>query len=37
MRNEVRRDISYYNYYYYQWNMKKMTPVEYRNHLFQAA
>ncbi|MGC0147561.1 IS3 family transposase, partial [Peribacillus castrilensis] len=21
----------------YQWNLKKMTPVQYRNHLFQAA
>ncbi|MGN4421459.1 IS3 family transposase, partial [Bacillus cereus group sp. MYBK249-1] len=21
----------------YQWNLKKMTPVEYRNHLLDAA
>ncbi|WP_415750073.1 IS3 family transposase, partial [Bacillus mycoides] len=21
----------------YQWNLKKMTPVEYRNHLLTAA
>ncbi|MFB5557150.1 MULTISPECIES: IS3 family transposase, partial [Bacillus cereus group] len=21
----------------YQWNLKKMTPVEYRNHLLAAA
>ncbi|MCP1095611.1 IS3 family transposase, partial [Peribacillus frigoritolerans] len=27
----------YYNHYRYQWNLKKMTPVQYRNHLFQAA
>ncbi|MCP1097082.1 IS3 family transposase, partial [Bacillaceae bacterium OS4b] len=26
-----------YNHYRYQWNLKKMTPVQYRNHLFQAA
>ncbi|WP_412070630.1 IS3 family transposase, partial [Peribacillus simplex] len=25
------------NHYRYQWNLKKMTPVQYRNHLFQAA
>ncbi|WP_353048771.1 IS3 family transposase, partial [Exiguobacterium sp. s4] len=21
----------------YQWNMKKMTPVQYRNHLLESA
>ncbi|WP_459503650.1 IS3 family transposase, partial [Bacillus sp. C1] len=26
-----------YNYYRYQWNLKKMTPVQYRDHLLQAA
>ncbi|GCD11937.1 IS3 family transposase [Clostridium tagluense] len=25
--------ITYYNNYRYQWNLKKMTPVQYRNHL----
>ncbi|WP_219375693.1 IS3 family transposase, partial [Bacillus mycoides] len=27
----------YYNQHRYQWNLKKMTPVEYRNHLLTAA
>ncbi|MFY0148116.1 IS3 family transposase, partial [Bacillus cytotoxicus] len=29
--------IKYYNQHRYQWNLKKMTPVEYRNHLLAAA
>lgn len=29
-------DIEYYNNYRYQWNLKKMTPVQYRNHLFAS-
>ncbi|WP_223588723.1 IS3 family transposase, partial [Neobacillus bataviensis] len=28
---------TYYNNYRYQWNLKKMTPVEYRNHLLDVA
>jgi putative transposase len=28
--------ITYYNNYRYQWNLKKMTPVEYRNHLLAS-
>ena len=28
--------IEYYNNYRYQWNLKKMTPVQYRNHLFES-
>ncbi len=35
--SEVRRTINYYNHHRYQWNMKKMTPVQYRNHLLEAA
>ncbi|WP_412838566.1 IS3 family transposase, partial [Bacillus paranthracis] len=27
----------YYNQHRYQWNLKKMTPVEYRNHLLDAS
>ncbi|MCM3031272.1 IS3 family transposase, partial [Niallia sp. MER 6] len=27
----------YYNYYRYQWNLKKMTPVQFRDHLLTAA
>ncbi|MFH1402472.1 MAG: IS3 family transposase, partial [Patescibacteria group bacterium] len=25
--------MNYYNNKRYQWNLKKMTPVQYRNHL----
>lgn len=28
--------ITYYNNYRYQWNLKKMTPIQYRNHLLAA-
>ncbi len=28
--------MNYYNNYRYQWNLKKMTPVEYRNHLLTS-
>lgn len=38
--SEVKREISeymkYYNYFRSQWDLKKMTPVEYRNHLLSA-
>ncbi|WP_157761917.1 MULTISPECIES: IS3 family transposase, partial [Bacillaceae] len=27
----------YYNHYRYQWNLKKMTPVQYRDHLLKTA
>ncbi|WP_310238088.1 IS3 family transposase, partial [Brevibacillus nitrificans] len=29
--------MTYYNHYRYQWNLKKMTPVQYRDHLLRAA
>ena len=29
--------MDYYNNYRGQWNLKKMTPVEYRNHLQTVA
>lgn len=32
---EIGRYIEYYNNYRYQWNLKKMSPVQYRNHLLQ--
>lgn len=32
----VEEYIEYYNNARYQWDLKKMTPVEYRNHLLQA-
>ncbi|MHC1685868.1 MAG: IS3 family transposase [Clostridiaceae bacterium] len=28
--------MQYYNYHRYQWNLKKLTPVEYRNQLLTA-
>lgn len=28
--------IAYYNNYRYQWNLKKMAPVQYRNHLLAS-
>ena len=33
--NEIKNYIEYYNNYRYQWNLKKMTPVKYRNHLLE--
>jgi len=30
---EIKDYIEYYNNYRYQWNLQKMTPVKYRNHL----
>ncbi|WP_460289367.1 IS3 family transposase, partial [Clostridium sp. CTA-7] len=36
-RNEIDRYMTYYNEYRYQWNLKKMTPVQYRNHLLNLA
>lgn len=37
---ELEKEVSDYMYYYNnqrgQWNLKKMTPVEYRNHLLAA-
>lgn len=39
--SDVKKEISKYMYYYnnhrYQWNLKKMTPVNYRNHLLLSA
>ena len=34
--NEIKDYIEYYNNYRYQWNLKKMTPVQYRDHLFAS-
>lgn len=33
----IENYMRYYNYERYQWNLKKMTPVEYRNHLLETA
>ncbi|MEF2967144.1 IS3 family transposase [Paenibacillus sp. M1] len=37
LEREIHRYIRYYNYHRYQWGRKKMTPVQYRNHLLSAA
>ena len=33
----VEEYIEYYNNERYQWDLKKMTPVAYRNHLLETA
>ena len=33
----VKDYIEYYNNYRYQWNLKKMTPVQYRNQLLATS
>lgn len=37
LQREVNRYIRYYNHHRYQWGLKKMTPVQYRNHLLGVA
>ncbi|GIN88938.1 transposase [Heyndrickxia sporothermodurans] len=37
LRKEIKQYMSYYNHYRYQWNLKKMTPVQYRDHLLKIA
>jgi transposase InsO family protein len=37
LEHEVKQYMLYYNKYRYQWNLKKMTPAEYRNHLNEVA
>lgn len=37
LKREVKRYMIYYNNNRYQWNLKKMTPVQYRNHLLDIA
>lgn len=34
---EIKSYMTYYNHYRGQWNLKKMTPVQYRHHLLQVA
>lgn len=33
VKAEIDNYIDYYNNYRYQWNLNKMAPVKYRNHL----
>lgn len=37
LQEEIEDYIDYYNNYRPQWNLKKMTPVNYRNHLFNVV
>jgi len=37
LKYEIKQYMIYYNNYRYQWGLKKMTPVQYRNHLLNAA
>lgn len=36
VKSVIRRYMTYYNNYRYQWNLKKLTPVQYRNQLLAA-
>ena len=37
VKDEIKDYIDYYNNDRYQWNLKKMTPVLYRNHLLKKS
>lgn len=37
LKREIKQYMTYYNHYRYQWNLKKMTPVQYRDHLLKSA
>jgi putative transposase len=37
LKREIKQYMAYYNHYRYQWNLKKMTPVQYRDHLLKSA
>lgn len=37
VKQEIKSYMTYYNHYRGQWNLKKMTPAQYRHHLFQVA
>lgn len=36
LKAKINHYIVYYNNYRYQWNLKKMTPIQYRNHLLAS-
>ena len=33
LKHKIDHYMVYYNNYRYQWNLKKMAPIQYRNHL----
>jgi len=37
LKREIKQYMIYYNHYRYQWNLNKMTPVQYRDHLNETA
>lgn len=37
LRTEIDQYMDYYNSFRYQWGLKKMTPVQYRNHLLEIS
>lgn len=37
VKREIKSYMTYYNHYRGQWNLKKMTPAQYRHHLLQVA
>ncbi|WP_430536738.1 IS3 family transposase [Listeria rocourtiae] len=37
LKSKIDDYMVYYNNYRYQWNLKKMAPVQYRNHLLASA
>lgn len=37
VKKEIMQYMTYHNHYRYQWNRKKMTPVQYRDHLLRAT
>lgn len=36
LKNKINHYITYYNNYRCQWDLKKMTPIQFRNHLLAA-
>lgn len=36
VKSKINHYMVYYNNYRYQWNLKKMAPIQYRNHLLAA-
>lgn len=37
VQDEIKQYMIYYNNYRYQRDLKKITPVQYRNHLLNVA
>jgi putative transposase len=37
LKKEIKNYMTYYNNYRFQWSLKKMTPVQYRDHLLKTA